>query len=144
MEWHWYRCSNPEVHHIHFWRVMVTSPYRQPGCNRVDVFVDRYDRVPSIKSGERQRRSPSNPSLEVMIRGPNTPKRWNTVVHSRPKEKSQSCRFSEQQVMRACTSKTAPRSPACSCWWISRLTGSCLACRRWIVCKRRTGSQGKS
>lgn len=59
---------------------MVTSPYRQPGCNRVDVFVDRYDRVPSIKSGERQRRSPSNPSLEVMIRGPNTPKRWNTFI----------------------------------------------------------------
>ena len=61
---------------------MVTSPYRQPGCNRVDVVFERYDRVPSIKSGERQRRSLSSPSLEVMISEPNTPiqKRWNTFI----------------------------------------------------------------
>ena len=36
---------------------MVTAPYRQPGCNRVDVVFDRYDRVHSIKSWERKKRS---------------------------------------------------------------------------------------
>ena len=35
---------------------MVTAPLRQPGCSRVDVVFDRYDRVQSVKSGERRRK----------------------------------------------------------------------------------------
>ena len=61
---------------------MITAPFRQHGCNRVDVVFDRYDRVQSIKSGERKRRSVDTPSLEVKIAGPNTPvpKKWNKFV----------------------------------------------------------------
>ena len=43
---------------------------------------DRYDRVQSIKSGERKRRSVVTPSLEVKIAGPSTPvpKQWNKFI----------------------------------------------------------------
>lgn len=57
---------------------MVTAHYRQPGCNRVDLVFDRYDRVQSIKYGERDRRSLS------ITRGEN---HWTKDAHSQAMEK---------------------------------------------------------
>ena len=61
---------------------MVTAHYRQPGYNRVDIVFDRCDRVQSIKSGERDMRSLSTPSLEVKITGPKMPipKQWKKFI----------------------------------------------------------------
>ena len=65
----------------------ITSPFQQPGCNRVDVVFDRYDKPYSIKGNERERRGSSS-ALEIKIIGPSTPvpKQWNKYI-SNPQNK---------------------------------------------------------
>ena len=65
----------------------ITSPFQQPGCNRVDVVFDRYDKPYSIKGNERERRGASS-ALEIKIIGPSTPvpKQWNKYI-SNPQNK---------------------------------------------------------
>ena len=65
----------------------ITSPFQQPGCNRVDVVFDRYDKPYSIKGNERKRRGSSS-ALEIKIIGPSTPvpKQWNKYI-SNPQNK---------------------------------------------------------
>ena len=53
----------------------ITSPFQQPGCNRVDVVFDRYDKPYSIKANERERRGSSSalgPALQSQNSGINT------------------------------------------------------------------------
>lgn len=45
---------------------LIKSPFQQPGCNRVDVVFDRYDKPYSIKGNERERRGSSS-ALEIRI-----------------------------------------------------------------------------
>ena len=65
----------------------ITSPFQQPGCNRVDVLFDRYDKPYSIKGNECERRGSSS-ALEIKIIGPSTPvpKQWNKYI-SNPQNK---------------------------------------------------------
>ena len=84
----------------------ITSPFQQPGCNRVDVIFDRYDKPCSIKGNERERRGASS-ALEIKIIGPSTPvaKQCNKYI-SNPQHKSNLtaflshtwCQISEQEL----------------------------------------------
>lgn len=47
----------------------ITSPFQQPGCNRVDVVFYRYDKPYSIKGNERECRGASL-APEIKIIGP--------------------------------------------------------------------------
>ena len=59
----------------------ITSPFQQPGCNRVDLVFDRYDKPYSIKGNERERRGSSS-ALKIKIIEPSTsvPKQWNKYI----------------------------------------------------------------
>lgn len=62
---------------------IIKAPFQQPGCSRVDVVFDRYDKPFSIKSSERERHGLSS-ALKIRIIGPSTPvpKQWNKYIRN--------------------------------------------------------------
>ena len=76
----------------------ITSPFQQPGCNRVDVIFDRYDKPCSIKGNERERRGASS-ALELQNSGINT-----SVIHNIKAISLHSChRLGAKSVNKNCT-----------------------------------------
>ena len=70
----------------------VTAPLGKNNCSRVDIVLDRYEKVDSIKESERRRGSTSG--YEIKIAGPHTavPKNWNAYI-SNPVNKINLQRF---------------------------------------------------
>ena len=70
----------------------VTAPLGKNNCSRVDIVLDRYEKVHSIKESEHRRGSTSG--YEIKIAGPHTavPKNWNAYI-SNPVNKINLQRF---------------------------------------------------
>ena len=70
----------------------VTAPLGKNNCSRVDIVLDRYEKVDSIKESERRRGSTSG--YEIKIAGPHTavPNNWNAYI-SNPVNKINLQRF---------------------------------------------------
>ena len=70
----------------------VTAPLGKNNCSRVDIVLDRYEKVDSIKESERRKGSTSG--YEIKIAGPHTavPNNWNAYI-SNPVNKINLQRF---------------------------------------------------
>lgn len=71
---------------------LISAPFSQHGCTRVDVVFDRYVQK-SIKDGERSRRGETT-ALEIKISGPTSPvpKHWAKYI-ANPQNKKNLCAF---------------------------------------------------